>query len=152
MRLPKLMLATAFVVATTTACAIGPDRLPDLASEYSADFTILINHVEVRGGPAVRLGPVEGKGIPLDMFAACIGGGKMTLTAISMSDQKGKAKIAGSCNGQQIGGGEFYSGRYDTKTEAFCLVPSFKGNVTAWEVLVTESQRSGTPAPHAGGC
>jgi hypothetical protein len=131
-------VAVAIATVLIAGCNREPDHLPDIASDMSSTHTVLLNHVEEQGGPPQTFGPFSSL-TDMDMFAACLGGGKLTL-----STAKGGIKLWGLCNGTRIGGLQFDSGSGKPR----CLTMTLEGEVTAWEVVVTQSKPfDDRPAP-----
>src|SRR5688572_25287583 len=95
------LIATA--MGSVASCDRAPDRLPDIASEMAAHYNILLNHVEEHGGPSRTFGPFSSL-TAMDMFAACLGDGKVTLSTAN------GIKLWGGCDGERIGGFQFDTG------------------------------------------
>jgi hypothetical protein len=146
MRLLQLVLATALVASGSVACARQPDRLPDLVGEFTPLYSVALSHVAENGGPPVTLGPVHAQGSDLFVTGACLGGGEMTIRAV-VPGRPQADWVTGTCNGDQMLGVTFYIAQYDRDStpDVFCIVPSFEGTVTAWEVFVGQSKNITIP-------
>lgn len=119
------------------SCDREPDQLPDIASDMAANHNILLNHVEENGGPSQTFGPFSSL-TEMDMFAACLGSGKVTLSTA------GGIRLWGGCDGGRIGGFQFDSGSGKPR----CITMTIEGEVTAWVVVITELKPfNDRPAP-----
>jgi hypothetical protein len=83
-----------------------------------------------------RLGPVEGPGLgrSLDVFVACLGKGGLIVASEDGTGRTG-AKVSNPCDGTWFAGELSVTGT----SGPYWLLPSLRGNVTAWEIMVTES-------------
>jgi hypothetical protein len=145
-------LAMTLAVVTLAACSQRPERFNKIESLSFPDQEVLERRTAVSDGQPVTLGPYT-TDHKLGLYAACLGGGRISVKVYAAQftpnvftnrHDGAVGYLDNGCNGRHWGTS------FGDQPNTYCLVVSFEGKVTDYEVILTKAEVLGTSTTPSG--